>query len=175
MAIHLTLLGTTIKRQRGSTLLVALIMLVLLTLIALSAIKSTTTSIQVVGNAQFREEAKAAAQAALEVVMSSNAFKTIPPPAQTITINKSEYIVSFFDPANVANTQPKCTASTAVIPGELGVPGACAGQLGGAAICHWTKWDIRAVVRDVQTGASVVVHQGVKTIASLQDKINAGC
>ena len=54
--------GAGIKQQRGSTLLVGLIMLVLLTLVAVSAINSTTSSVQMVGNAQFREEATAAAK-----------------------------------------------------------------------------------------------------------------
>jgi len=44
----------------------------LLTLIAISAMNSTTSSIQVVGNAQFREEAGAAAQQGIESIISSN-------------------------------------------------------------------------------------------------------
>src|SRR3989338_1353347 len=66
-----------LRKQQGSTLLVALVMLVLLTLIALSAMNATTTSIQVVGNAQFREEANAVAQQAIEGVISSN-FTILP-------------------------------------------------------------------------------------------------
>lgn len=169
MAFHLTMLKTTFKRQRGSTLLVALIMLVLLTLIALSAIKSTTSSIQVVGNAQFREEAKAAAQTAIENVMSTGGFKTTPPAAQNIDVNQdgtADYTVTFA-PA------PSCLSAKAVAAGDANVPAVCASSIG--AICFWTTWDIRAVVSDAQTGASVVLHQGVKTIAGLNDVVAAGC
>ncbi|MDH4235161.1 MAG: PilX N-terminal domain-containing pilus assembly protein [Gallionella sp.] len=164
------------KQQRGSTLLVALIMLVLLTLIAVSAMKSTTSSIQVVGNAQFREEAKAAAQKAIELVLSDDSstnFRNIPVgntlPEQRIDVNAdgtADYTVTF--------ARPSCLSSAAVIPGQQGIPPVCAAQ-GGLAVCFWTRWDIRAVVSDVNTGASVVLHQGVKTIAGLNDVVAAGC
>jgi len=162
-------LGAGIKQQRGSTLLVALIMLVLLTLIALSAIKSTTSSIQVVGNAQFREEAKAVAQKAIEKVISDGNFRNAPPAPQSIDVNGdgvADYTVTFA-PA------PSCISAIAVGLGDPGVPPVCAGSIG--AVCFWTLWDIRAVVSDVQTGASVALHQGVKTIAGLKAKLAAGC
>ena len=119
------------SKQRGSTLLVALIMLVLLTLIAISAIQSTTSSIQVVGNAQFREEAKAAAQKAIEKVMSDGGFKTTPPAAQNIDVNQdgtADYTVTFA-PA------PSCLSAKAVNPGDAGIPPVCASSIG--ATCFW--------------------------------------
>ncbi|MDH4216601.1 MAG: hypothetical protein OEV23_06890 [Gallionella sp.] len=159
------------KQQRGSTLLVALIMLVLLTLIALSAMKSTTSSIQVVGNAQFREEARAVAQKAIERVISNGNFRNTAPAPQNIDVNgdgTADFTVTF-EPA------PSCLSATAVAPGDAGVPPVCAGGIGGGAACFWTLWDITARVSDVQTGASVVLHQGVKTIAGLKAKLAAGC
>ena len=86
------------RQQHGSTLLVALIMLVLLTLVAVSAINSTTSSVQMVGNAQFREEANAAAQQAIEQVLSTPDFMTTPPVAQNIDVNRdgtADYTVTF--------------------------------------------------------------------------------
>lgn len=161
-------LRTGIKKQRGSTLLVALIMLVLLTLIALSAIKSTTTSIQVVGNAQFREEAKAAAQAAIERVLSTGGFKSTPPASQDIDVNHdgiTDFTVTF-------PLAPSCLSFKPVAAGDTGVPAVCASSIG--AVCFWTMWDIRAVVSDVRTGASLIMHQGVRTIAGLNDAV-ASC
>jgi type II secretory pathway pseudopilin PulG len=152
---------TLTKKQRGSTLLVALVMLVLLTLIALSAIKSTASSIQVVGNAQFREEANAAAQQAIEKVISNGDFRTVPPTPQNIDVNRdgtADYTVTFA-PA------PSCISYQPVDPADPGVPSVCASSIG--AVCYWTTWDIRAVVSDVQTGAGVILHQGVRTIAGL--------
>jgi len=157
-----------IKLQRGSTLLVALIMLVLLTLTAVSAINSTTTSLQMVGNAQFTEEANAAAQQAIENVISSNGFETTAPAPQNIDINNdgtADYTVTF-SPA------PQCISVKAVTVGDPGVPTICASSIG--AVCFWTEWDIRAVVSDAKTGASVNLHQGVKTIAGLNAAV-ASC
>ena len=142
--------------QRGSTLLVALIMLVLLTLIAISAMQSTTSSIQVVGNAQFREEAYAAAQRAMELVISNGNFQNGTPAPQTIDVNqdtKADYTVTF--------NAPQCLTSSPTIAGTANLPTGCTG----AIQCFWTTWDISAVVNDVQTGAGVVLHQGVRNVA----------
>jgi Tfp pilus assembly protein PilX len=158
---------TQIKQQRGSTLLVALIMLVLLTLIAVSAINSTTASTQMVGNAQFSKEANAAAQQAIENVISSTGFMTTLPAAQYIDVNGDgvpDYTVTF--------ALPQCNSVKQANVGDPGVPSICASSIG--AICYWTVWDIRAAVSDIKTGASVNVHQGVKTIAGLNAAV-ASC
>ena len=157
------------RRQRGSTLLVALVMLVLLTLVAVSAINSTTTSIQMVGNAQFREEASAAAQQAIEAVISTGDFMTIAPAPQNIDVNNdgtADYTVKF-EPV------PTCLAYTPVVIGDPATPPICAADAKLGTICYWTTWDVRAVVNDVSTGASVVLHQGVKSIAGLNAAVAA--
>lgn len=159
-------LGT---QQRGSTLMVALIMLALLTLIALSAMKSTTSGIQIVGNAQFREEAKAVAQKAIERVLSDGNFRSSVPAPQSHDVNGDgvfDYTVTF--------AKPTCRAAKAVVAGEPNVPSVCAAS-GGIATCYWTMWEIEASVSDVKTGASVVLHQGVRTIAGLNDVLEQKC
>jgi Tfp pilus assembly protein PilX len=158
---------TQIKQQRGSTLLVALIMLVLLTLIAVSAINSTTASTQMVGNAQFSKEANAAAQQAIENVISNTGFMTTLPAAQNIDVNGdgvADYTVTF--------ALPQCNSVKQANVGDPGVPSVCASSIG--AICYWTVWDVRAAVSDIKTGASVILHQGVKTIAGLNAAV-ASC
>ena len=152
------------NKQRGSTLIIALIMLVLMTLIAVSAINMSTSGIHVVGNAQFRQEAAAAAQQAIETVLSSTAFMLAPPLPQNIDINNdgdSDYTVIF-------NPPPACQAVKPVIKGDIGVPPKCAaiGATTGT-LCYWTMWEITAVVNDPKTGARTVTHQGVRTIASI--------
>lgn len=150
------------QRQRGSTLLVGLIMLVLLTLVAVSAINSTTAGVQMVGNAQFREEAVAAGQRAIENVISSGTFRNTPPPPQLVKVNGvADYTVTFEPP-------PQCVSFKAVDPTDTATPPECASSIGN--ICFWTLWDIRAVVTAADTGASVALHQGIRTIAGL----NAG-
>jgi len=160
-------------KQKGSTLIVALVMLVLLTLMALSAMRSTTSSIQVVGNAQFREEATAAAQQGIESVISSNF--TASPAASTVA-------VTFGAAAYTAQVEvPTCISSIGITNGKLdptnAVDAVCLGS--GAATntgtmtsgvapsstaqswCYDQKWDIRATVADVNTGANTAVRQGV--------------
>ena len=156
-----TMIRTQACHQRGSTLLVGLIMLVLLTLIAVSAINSTTTSVQIVGNAQFREEAYSAAQQAIENVISNTGFMSVAPAPQNIDVNHDgipDYTVTF-SPA------PTCLSAQQALATDPTVPAICSSSIG--AICYWTLWDVRAVVSDVNTGASVALHQGVKTIAGL--------
>lgn len=154
--------GATLVSQRGSTLLVGLIMLVLLTLVAVSAINSTNSSVQMVGNAQFREEATAAAQKAIENVLSTGDFRDTPPAPQVINVNGVADYTVVFTPA------PDCVSFKPVDPTDPATPSACASSIGN--VCFWTLWDIRAVVTDTSTGASIAVRQGVRTIAGL----NAG-
>lgn len=155
-------------KQRGSTLLVALVMLVLLTLIAFSAMNATTTSIQVVGNAQFREEADAAGQKAIEHVLSNSNFQTTPPVPRNIDINGDgtmDYTVTF-------NPAPSCVSYTPVDPSDTSIPEVCRGSAGMSALCYWTVWDVTAVVADLYgSGATSTIHQGVRTIAGLNAKL----
>lgn len=150
------------NKQRGSTLLIALVMLVLLTLIAISAMNASTSSIQVVGNAQFREEANAAAQQAIENVISNSDFQTTVPTTQNIDINgdgNNDYAVTF-------NPPPSCVSYMPVATTDANVPKICFGSTG--TLCYWAIWDITAVVTDTSgSGATSTVHQGMRTIAGL--------
>ena len=62
------------RKQRGTTLIIALIMLVLLTLFAVSSFNTANTNLKVVGNMQQRSEALNAAQQAIESVISTPLF-----------------------------------------------------------------------------------------------------
>lgn len=149
-------------------MLVGLIMLVLITLIAVSAIESSSSSIQVVGNAQFREEATAAAQQAIENVISSSAFTITPPAPQNIDINNdgtSDYTVTF-------SPTPSCSKYSAVDAAtEVGLPKDCYGS--GGPYCFRTFWDVTAAVDDATTGAKVTVHQGVRMLVGLNAALTA--
>ena len=164
-----------LHKQRGSTLLVALIMLVLLTLAAISAMNATTSGIQTVGNAQFREEATAAAQQGIEQMISSNF--TAAPAAATVP-------VTFGAATYTAQVEvPTCTSSIGLTNGELNpaiaADAVCLGSgaasntgiIGAGGVvsptaqswCYKQQWDIRATVTDTNTGANAAVHQGVFT------------
>lgn len=163
-----------VKKQLGSTLIVALVMLVLLTLLAVSAINSTTSSIQVVGNAQFSEEASAVAQQAIEKVISSNFTTNLATTAISEDINKDG------TPDYTGRVEvPVCTSSIKLSEqeinssiknqfcrgsGALDAP-VIAGPSGPTSstlvVCFKQTWDIQSGVSDISTGASSIVHQGV--------------
>lgn len=136
-------------RQRGATLLVGLIILVVLTLLAVSAIRSSSLNLRIVGNMQFKSEAEAAAQQAIEQVMSSSAiFYT--PTAQSIAVDinhdgTTDYTVSI--------GAPSCL-KMATASGYSALFAASAPQD--------TYWDVKSTVTDSRSGSKIIVHQGVK-------------
>ena len=65
---------TTLRRQSGATLMVTLIMLIMLTLFAVSAMNTSTTNLQVVGNMQTRTEALESSRTAIEQTISTPQF-----------------------------------------------------------------------------------------------------
>lgn len=67
---------TASSTQRGSVLIISLVMMLMLTLIAVSAIQTTTGMLQIVGNAQFREEAIAAGQQTIDRLLGSISAST---------------------------------------------------------------------------------------------------
>ena len=164
------------QQQRGNTLLVALIMLMLLTLIAVTAINSTSSSIQVVGNAQFREEADAVAQQAIEQVMSNNFAAAPVSSVISVDINKDGKA----DYTGQVET-PVCTSSIALTNNELnpfdssdkyclssgqstttGIVGASGVQPITQSWCYRQSWDIKATVNG-SNGSNATIHQGVFT------------
>ena len=165
-----------IKQQRGSTLMVALIMLVLLTLIAVSSINSTTSSIQVVGNAQFREEASSIAQQAIERLISSN-FTAAPASAAISVDINNDGKIDYIGQVDV----PTCTSSIALTNAQLSpltVPAdkfcVASGQSNQTLIvgpsgviataqawCYKQTWDLRATAADSNSGATSTIHQGI--------------
>lgn len=165
-----------VKSQRGSTLMVALIMLVLLTLIAVSAINSTSTSIQMVGNAQYREESTAVAQQAIEQMISSN-FTAAPASAVISVDINNDGTADYTGQVAV----PTCTSSIALTNNQLNpltnpADQSClsSGQMTTTGIksvsgvsatsqswCFKQTWDLSSTVSDSRTGANTTLHQGV--------------
>ena len=160
-------------KQRGSTLLVALVMLMLLTMIAISAMTATTSGIQIVGNAQFREEAGAAAQQGIENIISSN-FTALPAASNVaVTFGAANYVA--------AVSVPVCTSSVGITNAQLipptlpanvvclgsgaatntGIVGASGVVSSGQSWCFQQNWEVSATVTDANTGANTTVHQGV--------------
>lgn len=159
-------------KQRGSTLITALIMLIVLTLLVVSAIRSSNTNLRIAGNMQMQEEAVAAAQQALEQIISYNF--TASPAASSVSVDiNNDGTVDYT--ANV--TQPVCLGSTPLQNTTPNLPSACLSSgtatntgiifTSGVAIttgqswCYAQQWEVQANVTGASTGAKATVHQGV--------------
>jgi len=158
------------SRQRGAALFVGLIMLVMLTLMVLASVKMSTGNLKVVGNIQHRDEAIAAANVAIEQVLSADF--TVLPLAAVVPVDIDRDNTADF---SVQVAQPRCLRTRTIMTSELdltrpadqncytGSHGA-AGGLGGPAgqsFCAETLWEVRATATHAQTGANVVIRQGI--------------
>lgn len=147
------------SRQRGATLIIGLIMLVLITLIVVNAFNLSTTNTKSVANMQVREEAVAAANQAIERLISSpftNALGT-----QTFQVDIDKNAVNDY---TVAMATPVCIRAKAATEGSPSDVELGAAMSSGST---WnTDWDIQARVEDPASGASVNVRQGVRVLLS---------
>lgn len=142
------LIATIKKRQNGATLITALIMLIVLTLLVVSGIRSSSTNLRIAGNMQMQEAAAAAAQQAIENVISTDALVATP---QTV------------GGFNVTINNPICISATALLAAD-GRPDDCQADPG-IDICFRTTWQITATAIDPNTGATAVITQGVSMMA----------
>ncbi len=146
---------TTQRRQRGATLIVGLIMLVLVTLMMVTAFMLSSTNLKSVGNMQYRDEATAAANAAIEEVISTAAI-FVTPVAKTITVGS--YSVSVAKPECLYVIPIVINSSGDQNPG-IHIEGIVAS---GASGYLETYWDIAVTVNDAMSGTGVETHQGIK-------------
>jgi Tfp pilus assembly protein PilX len=185
------------RTQRGTTLIVALIMLVLLTLFAVSSFNTANTNLKVVGNMQQKNEALNAAQAAIESVISTPQFianpaNAVPVPcaaANTMCTDVSGDGVADFTTTLVGPDyptpphQPTCVTVRPIKNQELVLTnpedlGCAAGQMQqfgvagavtGDSLCANTVWEIKARTVSSLSGATVIVTQGVGVRISTDD------
>lgn len=168
-----------INRQRGATLIVSLIMLMLITLLAISSFTLGKGNLQIVGNMQQRQQALAAAQAAVATVISSIRFTTsptnaIPVPCQGNNTTCVDVNGDGVTDVNVAVTvacdsiQPiPVTALDFTNPNDAGcLLGASqdtgvAGASNNNSMCSNSVWDVQASATDAVSGANSVIDQGV--------------
>jgi Tfp pilus assembly protein PilX len=165
------------QKQRGSSLIVALVMLVVLTLLVISALRSGNANLRIAGNMQTQGEATAAAQQAIEQVISSN-FTTAPVSSVVLVdINndaKADYDVSVAVPtctgsvalmnANLNMSNPNdvpcfssSTTSNTGIMSASGVP-----VTTGQSWCYSQQWDVQTQATSRSgSGANVTIHQGI--------------
>lgn len=163
-----------IRAQRGAALVVGLIMLTLITVMVTSAFTMSSTDLKSVGNLQWRDEATAAANKAIEQVIGSP-FTNAPGAQQVdVDINNdgvTDYTVALAKPACVDSSQ---IAGLSAPPSSVSLGSAFSVS---TSDFYQTIWDIDATVTDLAggaTGASVHVRQGVRVLLS-QTQYNAVC
>jgi len=131
--------------QAGMTLLIVLAMLVVLTLFALSAIRTSTVGLRVVGNQQTQRQMEAAAQNAIEQVISTPTSFGPAAPARTIAV----------DGFSVSVSAPGCIY-TAPASGY-------SASISSASITpEDDTFELVASVSDPVSGATATVHQAVR-------------
>lgn len=157
----------SIQAQRGATLVVGLVMLALITLLVTTAFTLSNTNLKSVGNMQFRNEAAAAANKAIEQVVGSSF--TVSPAAEMIGVDINnddtpDYTVAIATPVCVRATPAGTTTKSSLSLGQSM-----------SQVTDWnTVWEVDASVTDPASGASVRARSGVRVVRSNSQK-NAEC
>jgi Tfp pilus assembly protein PilX len=182
------------NRQRGVTLITALIMLVLLTLLALTSFNVGKSNLQIVSNMQQRDEATAAAREVIEETISTTRFFVTP---ENILANpcgapNQRCVDTNGDGKNdvrvVIAPAPKCVKAPLIKNSDLDLAmpedvkcsmGAAQnfgveGAVDGNSACGDSVWEIHAVATDIETAAQVEVTQGV-AVRVARDDITNNC
>ena len=167
--------------QRGTTLLVVLIMLVLITMFGISSLNTANTNLKIVGNMQAKAEALNVAQEAIETVISTPLFIANPANAVATPCGAANTLCADVnsdgntDYTTVLSPAPKCVTVTPIKVAELNLANSedlscstgqaqqfgIAGAVTGDSLCSNTVWEITAVTSGAGTGTSVAVTQGV--------------
>ncbi|MBS1134030.1 MAG: hypothetical protein H6R02_1171 [Burkholderiaceae bacterium] len=153
---------SNVARNRGAALVVGLIMLVLITLMLITALNLGTVNFRSVSNMQFREEAIAAANQAIDQVIGSP-FVNNPSAVAAAPINVDmdkdgtiDYVVRIALPQCVYAAQ-----AFGADPSSLSLPASM------TVASTWnTVWDIQATVDSADNvgGAAVVIRAGVRVL-----------
>lgn len=149
------------RSQRGAALVVSIIMLVLITLLVITAMNLGSLGFRSVSNTQFRDEAVAAANVAIQQVISSPFF--VDPAAAVEDINvdldndgDADYVVSI--------AEPQCIFVSEASEGKASSLKLDPTMTSGST---WNSvWDIDATVTpDGNAGeASVRIRTGVRVL-----------
>jgi Tfp pilus assembly protein PilX len=186
---------TPLKRQRGMTLLVGLIMLVLMTLFAVTNFKMGNSGLQIVGNMQQRTQAASAAQTAIEEVISSTQFTATPAAAIALPCGGVANTRCYGVNGNATNDitvtltpNPVCISSQTIANASLNLnnpnDAGCStgvsqsfgivGSASGASLCANSLWEVSAVAVDSVTKARASVIQGV-TVRVTTESLGTTC
>ena len=153
--------------ERGAALVVSLIMLVLITLVVITALNIGSANFRAVSNTQFRDEAVAAAEVAIQQVISSDF--TLAPAAVSIDVDLDN------DEAEVPDyvvdvAQPQCIFAS--VADETDPSGEELDPSLTVASTWNTVWELDATVAPASSAgeAEVRVRSGVRVLLSQAEK-----
>ncbi|WP_342116136.1 hypothetical protein [Pseudoduganella sp. OTU4001] len=184
-----------LQRQRGMTLIMALVMLVLITLLAVSSFNLGKSSIQVVNNMQNRDEGIAASRRVLDEAISGTRFFETPEDALATPCgdsNKRCHDINGDGKVDIVTTlqKPACVKARTIKTTELdlaieddrnctvgtgntfGMAGT--GSVTGNSLCADSTWEITATSEDQQVASKVEVVQGVG-VRVKTDNVDTSC
>lgn len=168
------------EKQRGVTLVIALILLAAITLLSVSAFNAGTTNLRAVTNTAARQEAHSAAQAAIDRTISSALFTTDPAAVAAAPIDVDIDGDGTFDYHPVLQPAPACTRVVPLRMTELdpsvvadlacmgsgvsrtsGIDSDDASSEAGKSLCANSEWLVRAQATDARTNVQVALNQGI--------------
>lgn len=161
-------MSTSMRRQKGATLLVGLIMLVLLTLMAVTSFRLGKSNLLIVGNMQFRNETVRAAEEAVEVAISTPT-SVIGPSTGSIDVNADGVADVTYD-VTPALVQAYVRTNSSLVLTNANDLGCALGQLQtfgvvgaatGNSLCAQTLYDLKVEAAQLTTNTRVELHQGV--------------
>ena len=149
------------KRERGTTLLIALVFLVILTLFAVSGMNTGIVNLRSANNAQMMVEAEYASQQLIEQTLSSGAnfhfiqanFLAWAPATTTTNVDvNGDGITDFVVVAN----RPRCINVKRILASDSDEAGR------GGSVDKEYFWEVTATVSDSVFGTSVTMREGIR-------------
>jgi Tfp pilus assembly protein PilX len=141
-----------LRRQRGATLLISLIMLVVLTLFAVAGFNLSSVNLRIAGNYQDQRFNEAIVYQAIEQVLSTSAAFSLTAAAQTVCVN--------------GGTPPSCTGGYAVsvtaAKCNYSAPASGYSLKEDTLVPDDNDWEITASYTDASTNATATTTQGVR-------------
>ena len=169
-----------VRRQRGTSLLIALILLAATTFLSVSAFNAGTANLRSVANSEAVLEATSAAQAAIDRTISSALFTTQPEAVAAAPIGVDIDGDGTDDYRPILQPAPACTRvaplrMTDLDPADAadlacmgssvsrtsGIDSEDASSEAGKSLCASSEWLIRAQASHARTGVAVALVQGV--------------
>jgi len=159
------------QKQQGATLIVGLIMLVMITLLMVSAFTLSGNNLKAVGNMQYRNEAIASANMAIEQTINLN-YAAIDPADYPTLINIDIDQDNTLD-YTVSIPAPVCISGKPAPADLLTLSGVNANIQNSNDFI--TLWEIRADATSAATGASVTARQGINKRLTLSNYVASSC